>query len=356
MFDICRAWRFSLCATSQQRSMWKRLGVYFSFVTVVDASNCAASIFWLHHLWLHGQWWFLPGDVFGLVMCVVPQLRFRFHQCLRAVFQRTESLAAAAGIASLVGDCDADEILREANARFRSICLARLMYDHMATNVPHLQLSGQAMPTRLGLCDAFISHSWHDCAATKWAALQQWRHAFVSTIGREPSVWLDRCCIDQGNIEMDLRCLPIFLSGCSKLVVFCGVTYLSRLWCIIELFTFVHMGCDIEAIELYLLLREGREEEDRRNIFRLIETFDAGRCTCAVECDSNRLLNIIHTAYGDLHEFNKVVRRIIAKAFANCSDVPSISSDSESETSSDDSSVHCCRRCANDGVHPDGTV
>lgn len=45
-----------------------------------------------------------------------------------------------------------------------------------------------------------------------------------------PEVWIDKCCIDQRNIEKDLRCLPVFLSGCRRLVVFCGPTYLSRLW------------------------------------------------------------------------------------------------------------------------------
>ena len=51
-----------------------------------------------------------------------------------------------------------------------------------------------------------------------------------------------RSCIDQRDIETNLRCLPIFLSGCQKLVILLGKTYLTRLWCIVEIFAFVHMG------------------------------------------------------------------------------------------------------------------
>merc|ERR1719188_2347928 len=100
---------------------------------------------------------------------------------------------------------------------------------------------------RLHRCDAFVSHSWSDNAEEKWAAMQRWRDGFLSLESREPTIWFDKCCIDQRNIETDLRCLPIFLSGCRRLVVFCGPTYLSRLWCIMELFTFVHMGGSAQA-------------------------------------------------------------------------------------------------------------
>ena len=48
----------------------------------------------------------------------------------------------------------------------------------------------------------------------------------------------DKACIDQNNIEQSLACLPVFLAGCQTLLVVAGPTYCSRLWCVMELFTF----------------------------------------------------------------------------------------------------------------------
>ena len=48
----------------------------------------------------------------------------------------------------------------------------------------------------------------------------------------------DKACIDQNNIQQSLACLPVFLAGCQTLLVVAGPTYCSRLWCVMELFTF----------------------------------------------------------------------------------------------------------------------
>ena len=53
---------------------------------------------------------------------------------------------------------------------------------------------------------------------------------------------LAQACIDQSNIAASLPCLPIFLSGCKELLVIAGETYTSRLWCVIELFTFLKVA------------------------------------------------------------------------------------------------------------------
>ena len=53
----------------------------------------------------------------------------------------------------------------------------------------------------------------------------------------------DKACIDQGNIQQSLACLPVFLAGCQTLLVVAGPTYCSRLWCVMELFTFARSEC-----------------------------------------------------------------------------------------------------------------
>ena len=53
----------------------------------------------------------------------------------------------------------------------------------------------------------------------------------------------DKACIDQNNIEQSLACLPVFLAGCQTLLVVAGPTYCSRLWCVMEIFTFARSEC-----------------------------------------------------------------------------------------------------------------
>merc|ERR1719277_217999 len=96
--------------------------------------------------------------------------------------------------------------------------------------------------------------------------MQEWRHSFVEKRRHEPKIWFDKCCIDPGKIDLDLRCLPIFLSGCDKLVIFCGTTYLSRLWCIMEIFSYIMMGGQIGNVDLIPVLADGRAEDDMHNI------------------------------------------------------------------------------------------
>jgi len=188
--------------------------------------------------------------------------------------------------------------------------LASLKFEDLKDNTPNPDLFGRAASVKLHKCDAFVSHSWHDDADSKWAALQEWRDDFVLERGREPNIWFDKCCIDQTNIEQDLRCLPIFLSGCQRMVVFCGPTYLSRLWCVMELFTFVHMGGKTSNIRFVPVLREGREAEDLESICEAFDSFDARNCTCFLQEDRERMLGIICAAYNSLDDFNEDVRAI----------------------------------------------
>jgi len=199
--------------------------------------------------------------------------------------------------------------------RFKALTMEKLheadlltspIFEDVAAAISH-----RSQTVRLGHCDAFISHSWHDDSESKWKALQAWRSEFRMAKGREPVIWFDKACIDQNNIEADLRCLPIFMSGCKELLIFCGPTYLKRLWCIMELFTFVHMGGDIERIKLIPITRDGNEAQDREKINASFAKFDARECACVMERDRSNILSIIDAAFGDTDAFNKNVRRII---------------------------------------------
>ena len=143
----------------------------------------------------------------------------------------------------------------------------------------------------------------------KWAELQEWRHEFRAQNSREPICFIDKYCLDQSAPDIDARlaCLPVnaalptprtprarasrprstrarraaapspsrafppfstpqnaqvFLAGCDTLLVLCGPSYLSRLWCVIELMVWLEMGGAISAITLRPLLPMTDDADD----------------------------------------------------------------------------------------------
>lgn len=223
--------------------------------------------------------------------------------------------AAAAGIAGLIGNCSAEAAIIDAKLRFRSIRIDQLVYADFncspTETVPREGLFERTSVCSLGHCDAFVSHSWHDPKDAKWNALQQWRQVFVSTHGREPTIWFDKACINQNDIAADLRGLPIFLSACSEMLVLCGPTYLSRLWCIVELFTFVHMGGDVSKIRVVMVARKEEEAQDMQAINKSIANFRAEQCSCLFASDKERMISMIMAAFGDMDSFDTAVRAVI---------------------------------------------
>jgi hypothetical protein len=220
--------------------------------------------------------------------------------------------SAAASLACLIGSMDPKEAMDQAKARFRYVSLEKLAFEDLSDNTPdpalHLE---QARLVKFGRCDAFISHSWHDDPDAKWAALQAWRASFVQERGREPRLWIDKVCIDQNNIDLDLRCLPIFLSGCDRLVVLCGNTYLSRLWCIMEIFSYIMMGGRLSHIDLIPIVPSDTDEDPVSRIQSSFEDFDAGACECFQESDKEKMLSVIQTAFGSVLAFNQQVSDIL---------------------------------------------
>jgi len=271
-------------------------------VSVVASIGCGV---------LSPQFGLVPPWLVLTVSVMRPSLRQHYQSTLMAWFEGRSQARAAAAVAGLIGSCSEDEVVRLASSRFRDVELAALCCQDLANNVADPTLYAKSSQTCLTECDAFISHSWHDDADAKWMALQLWRQKFVAEHGREPRVWLDKYCIDQNSIETDLRCLPVFLAGCRKVVVFCGPTYLCRLWCIIELFTFVHMGGKVENLELEILLRQGHEQEDLNMVENALDRFDAEQCSCHMAEDKDRMLKIIYSAFGSISAFNVAVRNIL---------------------------------------------
>eukprot|EP00929_Paragymnodinium_shiwhaense_P000092 TRINITY_DN10024_c0_g2_i3.p1 TRINITY_DN10024_c0_g2~~TRINITY_DN10024_c0_g2_i3.p1 ORF type:complete len:564 (-),score=109.05 TRINITY_DN10024_c0_g2_i3:1072-2700(-) len=261
---------------------------------------------------------YMTADVIMFTLATFGMARQTIQASLRRVLMKKQNVAASAGIAGLMTNSSPAEVLTLAKKRFRCMSAADLTFDDLMASPTQIAASTKLIQrtksVRLGKCDAFVSHSWHDDVIAKWECFQEWRKDFKEANGREPLIWFDKFCIDQTDIETDLRGLPVFLSGCKELVVLCGPTYLTRLWCVVEIFTFVHMGGALNRIIFKSLVRKEHEEEDSEKITEIFDSFDGNNCNCIVQADKDKMLGIIMAAYGSMDAFNDEVQNITKMA------------------------------------------
>ena len=141
--------------------------------------------------------------------------------------------------------------------------------------------------------DFFVSHSWHDDPDVKWNTLEFAAHKFKKRHSRDPTFWLDKVCIDQSNIQNGLKVLPVNVMACSKMLVLCGSTYPSRLWCAWELFTLFSFEKREQALDqIELMILDTANDLPTPNsslpganvqevdIMQALETFEVGRSSC----------------------------------------------------------------------------
>jgi len=109
--------------------------------------------------------------------------------------------------------------------------------------------------------------------------------------------------IDQTDIATALACLPVYLAGCSKLVIFAGPTYVERLWCVVEIYTFLRMGGSLDQIEVHPFDAAAMPA---------FETFEAEHAKCYSPDDKAKLLGAIQQAFGSTAPFNELVRSTLS--------------------------------------------
>jgi len=327
-FVCCALWAMSKSSQlAMQRWMWRSIAVW-AVLTILH--NCAALVL-LILINLPGeglQLGFESGacfkdacfkDALGeilvdlLLLYIVskPELLLSFSAKIRRKMETEDATCAAASVACLIGSTSPMTVIEQAKKHFRCVSFTDVMFEDVSNNTPNPSLGLRAGPVQLGCCDAFLSHSWHDDPIDKWKAMQSWAGSFRAREGREPKIWFDKFCIDQNNIEMDLQCLPIFLSGCKRLVILCGTTYLSRLWCVIEVFTYIMMGGRLENVDVVPVLKDNGDDDEMEGINASFENFDTANCNCFNAGDKDRLLLVIRTAFGSLSAFNEQVSGIL---------------------------------------------
>jgi hypothetical protein len=248
----------------------------------------------------------------------------RERQILRTLAEAARSTTGDAVILAALFEAEDPEVLLfQAVARFRSISwdvLARMPEIIVAAG----SLDGQqastdlyslSEPCRVGECDAFVSHSWHDDAFQKWEALQGWCSDAEVSAERSPRLWLDKVCIDQTDIKADLQCLPIFLAGSNLLLVVSGSTFIYRLWNCVELFVYVTMLQEEEMRKPPIVLTIGSDEEEHECIRKSWRDFDASTCRCFNEEDKERIFAVIACCPGGVQGFNDHMKVLAVRLF-----------------------------------------
>ena len=217
----------------------------------------------------------------------------------------TRSLAA---LSTIIGSHKPAVAVAAAAKAFRGLPFDRMSESDWATN-EDTGLNANVVALAPGECDAFVTHSWRDDGHRKWQRLLEWRDAWQQSAGsstREPTVWLDKACIDQTNIRASLTGLPMFVAWSNALVILASGSYMSRLWCIIELFTWVQMGCATEGILVYDIDPDTSLDDD-------LFGFRVANAACYRAVDKHRLLAVIENAFGDHDAFEHLVQDILQK-------------------------------------------
>jgi len=245
----------------------------------------------------------------------------RRRQVLTILTEAADALTGpSVTLAALMQGRDPAQLLELATKRFRCVSWVTLRsHSYLITGggaldgtTARTSLYKLSEPCKLAECDAFLSHSWHDHGVQKWEALEDWCETFSAVNGRGPRLWFDKLCVDQSNIEDDLACLPIFLAGCNSLLVTCGRTYTTRLWCCVELFVYMTIARSIEH-DIHVC-SIGDSPEENEEIAHSWANFDVKQCQCFKEEDKERMLMCIEKQHG-AEGFNTFIRNLATTLF-----------------------------------------
>jgi hypothetical protein len=174
---------------------------------------------------------------------------------------------------------------------------------------PTAETYALAETCRPGEIDFFLSHSWHDDPAARFAAIRQVVTDFKhKNGGRAPLFWLDKCCINQTKITESLRVLPIFLASCKRMLVLAGPTYVHRLWCIWELhMLFVSADGATPPVDV-VGTASGTSDTAAAALYTKLREFRLDGAHCYDPNEERRLRSAIAAAPGGVAAFERTIR------------------------------------------------
>jgi hypothetical protein len=210
-----------------------------------------------------------------------------------------------AALSTIIGNRKPKLAVEAAAQSFRALPFSKMSLADWETNAD-TGLNAHVVPVAPGGCDAFVTHSWSDPGAIKWERLCKWRDEFAAAPGghADPVIWLDKACIDQKNIKGSLTGLPMYVAWSKTLLLLASSSYVKRLWCMMELFTWVQMGCPIDRITIADIDGGASLDQD-------LLGFRVKNAKCYVRFDKHRLLAVIENAFCDHESFEGMVREVM---------------------------------------------
>jgi hypothetical protein len=254
------------------------------------------------------------GAAFVIPAALFWRYKARIWGVAAKLFERKHRIQDGAFIAALMDDMDEASsqqvdlrttqatLTTNASHKLRRIRFSKfkpeLLTSSLGKEVATFDLSE---PCELGQIDYFISHSWQDNAQLKYDELSQIATVFQERHGRECTFWFDKVCLNQNEISEDLKCLPIFVMACKNILILYGDSYLSRLWCIWELYVFFATSVDTDRV----LLRP-MGNISLLDVQATLSTFNVANARCFMQQDEDKLRSVIRSGGEDL--FNETIR------------------------------------------------
>jgi hypothetical protein len=208
---------------------------------------------------------------------------------------------------------DWKDVFVNARTRLRCVEWSKLTPEILQrASVNRVEVHHLSRPVRRGEhIDFFVSHSWFDDEAAKFAQLAMVAGEFRARKKRDPVFWLDAACVDPHNDQDELRSLPVSLRASKRMLILCGDTFAKRLWAIWELFT-LYTFCKVDFLDRLVLRSLDGETCDLGN---RLQRFRIAQARCVDPNDERRVRNVIREL-GD-SRFNSRIQAL-GEALAAC--------------------------------------
>lgn len=99
-----------------------------------------------------------------------------------------------------------------------------------------------------------------------------------------------------------------------------GPTYQTRLWCILEVFTYLMMTPSREGSQGLVIEPFAENSDALTRVLIGLRVLDAAKASCFHAMDQQRILAVIEAGYGSLSAFNRSLQAIVRKELEGSDD------------------------------------
>jgi len=168
--------------------------------------------------------------------------------------------------------------------------------------------------------------AWFAFSAHGYLATKRTPSALLERLSRGTTIWIDKTCVDQNNIEGFLdNGIDHFMLLCNHLMAFPSKSYFTRAWCVFELATWCHehrhnldgklflASLDWDHFASTYKTAELSEEE-----LNMLTEFSLDNVRAFKVADQADVLAAIRKRWGSEAAFEKFVQMQLPKVLARC--------------------------------------